>query len=60
MRRLWRDSVQSERVVDVHVCWLRSKIEQDPDRPVHLVTLRGSGYRFDPPARTVNDPITVR
>ena len=49
MRRLWPASVQGVRVVDVHVCWLRSKIEADPERPVHLVTLRGSGYRFDPP-----------
>jgi DNA-binding response OmpR family regulator len=34
--------------VDVHVRWLRSKIEADPDRPVHLVTVRGVGYRLDP------------
>ncbi|HEY7523555.1 MAG TPA: response regulator transcription factor [Candidatus Limnocylindrales bacterium] len=36
------------RTVDVHVRWLRSKIEADPDRPVHLVTVRGVGYRLDP------------
>jgi DNA-binding response OmpR family regulator len=36
------------RTVDVHVRWLRSKIETDPDRPVHLVTVRGVGYRLDP------------
>ncbi len=35
------------RTVDVHVRWLRSKIETDPERPMHLVTVRGVGYRFD-------------
>jgi two-component system response regulator MtrA len=35
------------RTVDVHVRWLRSKIEIDPERPVNLVTVRGVGYRFD-------------
>ena len=37
------------RTVDVHVRWLRAKIEPEPARPVHLVTLRGIGYRLDPP-----------
>lgn len=36
------------RTVDVHVRWLRSKIEQQPDSPNHLVTVRGVGYRLDP------------
>jgi DNA-binding response OmpR family regulator len=39
------------RTVDVHVRWLRSKIEQQPDAPSHLVTVRGVGYRLDPPGR---------
>jgi DNA-binding response OmpR family regulator len=39
------------RTVDVHVRWLRSKIEPDPDVPVRLITARGMGYRFDPPQR---------
>ena len=39
------------RTVDVHVHWLRSKIEVTPRRPVHLVTVRGYGYRLDPDAR---------
>jgi two-component system response regulator RegX3 len=38
------------RTVDVHVRWLRSKIEPVPERPVHLVTVRGIGYRLDPSA----------
>jgi len=36
------------RTVDVHVRWLRQKIEDDPSRPVRLVTVRGSGYKFVP------------
>jgi DNA-binding response OmpR family regulator len=35
------------RTVDVHVHWLREKIEVDPAQPVRIVTVRGSGYRFD-------------
>lgn len=35
------------RTVDVHVRWLRSKIEKDPENPVRLVTVRGVGYRFE-------------
>jgi DNA-binding response OmpR family regulator len=39
--------VGGPRTVDVHVRWLRSKIEQDPDRPACLMTVRGVGYRLD-------------
>lgn len=35
------------RTVDVHVSWLRHKIEEAPQKPVRLVTVRGIGYRFD-------------
>jgi DNA-binding response OmpR family regulator len=38
----------SRRTVDNFVGQLRSKLEQDPERPCHFVTVRGSGYRFDP------------
>jgi DNA-binding response OmpR family regulator len=34
--------------VTVHVRRLREKIERDPSRPGHLVTVWGAGYRFDP------------
>lgn len=37
------------RTVDVHVRWLRSKIEDEPGRPRRLVTIRGIGYRLDRP-----------
>jgi DNA-binding response OmpR family regulator len=39
------------RTVDVHVRWLRAKIEQVPAAPVHIVTVRGVGYRLDPVGR---------
>src|SRR4030042_424851 len=35
------------RTVDVHVHWLREKIETDPTLPTRIVTVRGSGYRFE-------------
>jgi len=35
------------RTVDVHVHWLREKIEADPSKPSRIVTVRGSGYRFE-------------
>ena len=37
------------RTVDVHIRWLRAKIEADPGHPAHLITVRGTGYRLDPP-----------
>jgi two-component system alkaline phosphatase synthesis response regulator PhoP len=36
----------SSRTVDVHVAWLRQKLERDPQRPAHIHTIRGKGYRF--------------
>ena len=41
------DYVGESRTVDVHISWLRQKIEDDPAHPTHLVTVRGSGYRFE-------------
>jgi two-component system response regulator RegX3 len=35
------------KTLDVHVKRLRSKIESDPARPEHLVTVRGLGYKFE-------------
>jgi DNA-binding response OmpR family regulator len=37
-----------ERIVDVHIRRLRTKIERDPGRPLLVVTVRGMGYRLDP------------
>jgi DNA-binding response OmpR family regulator len=41
------DYTGESRTVDVHIRWLREKIEVDPTRPIHLVTVRGAGYRFE-------------
>jgi DNA-binding response OmpR family regulator len=40
------DSYVTERVVDVHISNLRKKIEPDPRRPAHLVTVFGVGYKL--------------
>lgn len=39
--------VGDSRTLDVHIRWLRKKIEPDPDNPVRIVTVRGAGYRFE-------------
>ena len=42
-----RDVFVTDRVVDTHVVKLRRKIEPDPARPRHIVSVRGIGYRFE-------------
>jgi two-component system response regulator RegX3 len=47
--RLWGSNyVGDTKTLDVHVKRLRSRIEEDPARPRHLVTVRGLGYKFEP------------
>jgi DNA-binding response OmpR family regulator len=47
LERVWGyDYPVDTRTVDVHIRWLREKIEPEPSRPVHLLTVRGLGYRF--------------
>ena len=46
--RVWgADYVGDTKTLDVHVKRLRAKVESDPSSPVHLVTVRGMGYKFD-------------
>ena len=52
LRHVWHDTAGNERMVDVYVFWLRAKIERDAANPIHLRTVRGSGYLFDPPRPT--------
>lgn len=48
LERVWGwDYVGDSRTVDVHVRWLRQKIEDDPANPIRIVTVRGGGYRFE-------------
>jgi len=48
LERVWGwDYGGGSRTVDVHVRWLREKIEPDPASPSRIVTVRGVGYRFE-------------
>jgi DNA-binding response OmpR family regulator len=48
LERVWGwDYIGDSRTVDVHVRWLRQKIEADPAKPERIVTVRGGGYRFE-------------
>jgi DNA-binding response OmpR family regulator len=48
LRDVWGHATGSPRTVDNFVGQLRAKLEADPESPRHFVTVRGSGYRFDP------------
>jgi two-component system, OmpR family, alkaline phosphatase synthesis response regulator PhoP len=45
---VWGQSAGSVRTVDNFVGQLRKRFEGDPEQPRHFITVRGSGYRFDP------------
>ncbi len=48
LERVWGwDFIGDSRTVDVHVRWLREKIEQDSANPKRIMTVRGAGYRFE-------------
>ncbi len=48
LTKVWGyDYFVDKRTVDVHVRWLREKIENDPSNPTRIVTVRGVGYRFE-------------
>jgi len=48
LNQIWGyDFAGDTRTVDVHVSWLRQKIEDQPQKPARIVTVRGLGYRFD-------------
>lgn len=48
LEQVWGwDYIGDSRTVDVHVRWLRQKIEPDPAHPSRIVTVRGGGYRFE-------------
>ncbi len=49
LRQVWKDQpFITPRTVDVHIAWLRGKLEDQPQAPRFIVTVRGEGYRFDP------------
>jgi two-component system phosphate regulon response regulator PhoB len=47
LERVWGpDFIGDSKTVDVHIRWLREKLEEDPSNPQYLQTVRGFGYRF--------------
>jgi two-component system alkaline phosphatase synthesis response regulator PhoP len=49
LRKIWEYSSDvNSRTIDVHIAWLRQKLETDPQKPKHIQTIRGRGYRFTP------------
>lgn len=47
LENVWEyQSAVSSRTIDVHVAWLRQKLEDNPQNPRHIFTVRGVGYRF--------------
>jgi len=48
LERVWGwEYTGGSRTVDVHIRWLREKIEEDPAQPKRIITVRGAGYRFE-------------
>jgi two-component system OmpR family response regulator len=48
LEKVWGyDFAGDTRTVDVHIRWLRQKIETDPANPQHLITVRGTGYKVE-------------
>jgi two-component system alkaline phosphatase synthesis response regulator PhoP len=49
LSRIWHEQpFIGPRTVDVHIAWLRQKLEDNPQAPRHIVTVRGEGYCFEP------------
>ncbi len=47
LRAIWGDSAYRDpRAIDVHIRHLREKLELEPDKPRHILTVRGAGYRL--------------
>jgi len=49
LTRVWGAEFMGQpQVVYVHIRWLREKLEDDPNRPKHILTVRGVGYKYQP------------
>ncbi len=47
MKEIWEtDYLGDTRTLDVHVRWVREKVEENPSKPQRLITVRGQGYKF--------------
>jgi DNA-binding response OmpR family regulator len=50
LREVWGETVPDHsRTLEVHIRWLRQKVEPDPAQPIYIQTVRPIGYRFDAP-----------
>ena len=60
LARVWGGAYHGgSRTVDVHIRWLRAKVESDPARPRQLITVRGTGYRLDIAPTDVREPAAL-
>jgi two-component system, OmpR family, alkaline phosphatase synthesis response regulator PhoP len=47
LQKVWEyQSEVSARTIDVHIAWLRQKLEDEPQNPKYIHTIRGKGHRF--------------
>lgn len=47
MKEIWEtDYLGDTRTLDVHIRWVREKVEENPSQPNRLITMRGQGYKF--------------
>ena len=46
LAEVWNDNESSSNIVDVYIRRLRVKLEADPDKPQHIISIRGIGYKF--------------
>jgi DNA-binding response OmpR family regulator len=52
LKQVWGAEYEGEsQVIYVHIRWLREKLEDDPQRPQRIVTVRGVGYKLEPQAK---------
>ncbi|MFQ5341120.1 MAG: helix-turn-helix domain-containing protein [Anaerolineae bacterium] len=54
MQEVWETEYYGDmRTLEVHVSWLRAKIEDNPSSPRYIHTVRGVGYWFEPNQRSI-------
>ena len=46
LSEVWNDSESNSNIVDVYIRRLRTKVEEDADKPQHILSIRGVGYKF--------------
>ncbi len=47
MKEVWEtDYLGDTRTLDVHIRWVREKVEENPSRPQRVITVRGQGYKY--------------